>query len=160
MIEWRDIKDYEGQYQVSNTGLVRSLDRIVCSGRQVNTIHGKVRKQNIVGKGYCQVLLCKNGKVKAFLVHRLVAQAFIPNSNEYPCINHKDGNPLNNSVENLEWCTYKYNNEYNNRIERSKAKISFTLTGRGRCVPYTPEQIENIRQGAIRGWVKRRNRKR
>ena len=105
--------------------------------------------------------LCKNGKIKAFLVHRLVAEAFIPNPDNLPCINHKDENPKNNQVENLEWCTYKYNNEYNGRIDKCKHKISQTLTGKPRNVKLTDEQRKNISDGAKRGWeTRRQNQKR
>lgn len=69
--------------------------------------------------GYNRITLCKDGKVKYILIHRLVALAFIPNPDNLPIINHKDENPSNNNVENLEWCSIKYNNTYGTRLERS-----------------------------------------
>lgn len=72
--------------------------------------------------GYIKVSLNKNAKSKAYAVHRLIAGAFIPNPNNYPCINHKDENKQNNKLENLEWCTVKYNNSYGTRLQKIKQK--------------------------------------
>ena len=109
---WKDVRGYEGIYQVSNLGNVKSLDReisFVRNGIDVTYIKTGKQLSLVVGNhGYVICSLCG----KTYLVHRLVAQAFIPNDNNLPCINHKDENPLNNCVENLEWCTYKHNNEY------------------------------------------------
>lgn len=91
---------------------------VTCSGEVINTKTGRVLKQ-IKQHGYLRVGLCRNGKQKLFSVHRLVAEAFIPNPNNLPCVNHKDENPLNNNVENLEWCTCEYNNNYGTRKERA-----------------------------------------
>ena len=107
---WRDINGYEGLYQVSDKGNVKSL------------ISGKFLKQFSNYKGYMRVGLYKNHKCSLKSVHRLVADAFIPNEEMLPFINHKDENPVNNSVENLEWCTVRYNNTYGNRIEKAKEK--------------------------------------
>ena len=159
MIEvWKDIKGFEGYYQVSNLGNVKALSRKVLSGRCVNHSYNTLREHllsNGVGK-YCQVHLSKNGKTIPKLVHRLVAEAFIPNPNNLPCINHKDENPKNNCVDNLEWCSYKYNNEYNDRLGKCKSKISNTLKGRKREYELTAEQRRNISEGAKRGWETRR----
>lgn len=99
--EWKDIKDYEGLYQISNTGKVKSLYRDT-----EKILIGDVIRS---GKGYLSVGLTKNKKVKSFLTHRLVAQAFIPNPENKPEVNHIDGNTLNNNVSNLEWCTHREN---------------------------------------------------
>ena len=88
---WKNIKGYEGLYQVSNYGRVKSLHK-----------NGKIINGYIDGKGYMHVALSKNGKKKWFRMHRLVAQAFIPNHDNLPIINHKDENKLNNRVDNLE----------------------------------------------------------
>ena len=113
MEQWRDIEEFKGLYQVSNLGRVRSLDAIInCKGAKNIDSHlrkGKVLKQIINTKGYYYVNLSKNSKVKNLRVHRLVALAFIDNPNNHKLINHKDGNKLNNNVENLEWCDYSYN---------------------------------------------------
>lgn len=108
MEEWRDIEGYEGLYQVSNWGRVKSI---------------KFNKEIIMKqkdrRGYKGIGLRKKGeKQKFYSIHRLVAQAFLENPNNLPCINHKDENKLNNKVENLEWCTYEYNANYGTRVER------------------------------------------
>lgn len=165
--EWRDIKGFEGFYQVSNLGRVKSLDRLVFAGKNANHqffhLRERILKQktNLSHNGekeYKQVTLHKCGSSKFCLVHRLVAEAFIPNPNKYPCINHRDENPSNNCYTNLEWCTYKYNNEYNNRVDRCKQKISNTLKGRKVNRVLTDEQREHIRDGAFRGWETRRRK--
>ena len=107
---WKDIKGYEGLYQVSSFGRIKSLlgwngHKYVYREKILNPY-----MQNSKGTYYRSVVkLKKNGKAKDYKVHRLVAQAFIPNPNNLPQINHIDGNPLNNNVNNLEWCTQKYN---------------------------------------------------
>ncbi len=118
---WKDIKGYEGLYQISNLGRVKSIKRVVARGTNYKPIKERVLKAGN-NKGYAYVILCKYGKKKTVQVHRLVAYAFIPNPNNLPCINHKDENPLNNIVSNLEWCTHSYNNSYNEL--RVKAAIS------------------------------------
>lgn len=105
---WKDIPNYEGEYQVSNLGRVKSFRASSKYGSQKEYILNPTTKEN----GYCNVTLYgKYGRHK-FLVHRLVAEAFIPNPNGYPQVNHKDENPLNNAANNLEWCTAEYNNAY------------------------------------------------
>lgn len=105
---WKDIDGYEGLYQVSNLGNVRSL-----KWRRTKTIKNLCLKRH--NKGYLQVGLTKDNVSKMYLVHRLVAQAFMENPNNYECINHKDENKQNNIVENLEWCTKAYNNQYSRK---------------------------------------------
>lgn len=119
---WKDIDGYDGYYQVSNMGRVRSVDRIV-NGRWGDTFRkGIVLKQKTNNKGYKMVDLHKDGKPKTYQVHRLVAESFIPNPNNNPIINHKDENKLNNHVDNLEFCTQSYNINYGTRNERSAEK--------------------------------------
>lgn len=108
MEEWKDISGYEGLYQVSNKGQVRSFH----SGLWM------IMKQSVRKGGYKKIFLRKNKQRKSYFVHRLVAIAFIPNPNNLPIINHKDENPSNNCVENLEWCTSQYNMTYGTVIER------------------------------------------
>lgn len=104
------MKGYEGLYEVSNLGNVRSLDRYVNHWQG-----GKCLKRGTLlafghnSGGYSLVKLCDNGKEKTAKVHRLVAQAFIPNPDNLPWVNHIDENPANNTVSNLEWCTPQYN---------------------------------------------------
>lgn len=113
---WRDIEGYVGLYKVSNLGNVMSF-----KGKKP-----KLLKPFNNGKGYLQVCLRNNNKSKNFQIHRLVAQAFLQNPNNCPVINHKDENPLNNNVNNLEFCTQKYNLNYGTRNER----VSKALTNR------------------------------
>lgn len=112
---WKDIEGYEGLYQVSNTGQVKSLNY---KG------HGVVRllKQDVIHNGYKRVSLFKNGKKKNYLVHRLVAITFLPNPHGYKEINHIDENKANNMISNLEWCSREYNMNYGTVIKRSSEK--------------------------------------
>lgn len=128
---WKDIKEYEGLYQGSNLGRARSLDRWVKSkSGSVRLCKGKILKLCTDKYGYLKVGLCKNGKQKFHLVHRLVAEAFIPNPYNLPCINHKDECKTNNNVNNLEWCDNKYNNAYGTRTERCcKPVLQYDLEG-------------------------------
>lgn len=116
--EWKDIKGYEGLYQVSNWGRVKSLERWVDFGTTTKRkIEEILLKASDNGNGYKCVKLGRNGGKK--FVHRLVAEAFIDNPNNYPCINHKDENKTNNNVDNLEWCSYSYNINYGNRTKKA-----------------------------------------
>ena len=103
---WKDIKDYEGLYQVSNFGNVRSFKNLNGRGL-VNTPHNL--KPQYGRHNYYAVHLTKDKLYKNALIHRLVAETFIPNSDKLPQVNHIDGNKYNNHVNNLEWCTCKYN---------------------------------------------------
>ena len=110
---WRDIKGYEGLYQVSNTGKVKSLERTVWNNRgYYKTVPEKILEGYDNGYGYLRVELCKDGKGKWYRINRLVAQAFLENPNSLPEVNHKDEIKTNNRVDNLEWCTKQYNVEY------------------------------------------------
>ena len=124
---WKDVKDYEGLYQVSTLGRVRSLDKYIdVKIRNVDKVlrRGRILKPAYDKKGYLRVFLCKNGKRTCFLVHRLVAEAFISNPLNLPVINHKDEVKDNNYPYNLEWCTVKYNSNYGTTIKRSVEKRS------------------------------------
>ena len=105
-MEWKDVRGYEGLYQVSNTGKVRSM---VFRNNKITKPRIKELKININNHNRAYVSLYKDGTVKNCIVHRLVAMAFIENPLSLPEVNHIDGNPINNNVENLEWCTMKYN---------------------------------------------------
>lgn len=115
---WRAVKGYEGMYEVSNMGRVRTLHT---NDSYPRDREGRVLCAQLDNRGRYSVALCKNGKCKRMQVHRLVAMAFLPNPNNYPVVNHKDENPQNNTVENLEWCTTKYNLHYSNVPKKMKA---------------------------------------
>lgn len=122
---WKPVVGYEGLYEVSNTGQVRSLDRYIkYSNGQIHLHKGKVLSPVIKDNGYLQVGLYYNGKYKMFLVHRVVAQAFIPNPDNLPEVNHLDEDKTNNNVTNLEWCDRSYNLKYGTvRIRSINTKI-------------------------------------
>lgn len=143
---WEDIDNYVGFYQVSNLGRVRSIDRIVKHWRGGKLIKkGKILKQKPNKYGYKCLRLIKNGKYKDVTVHRLVAIAFIPNPNNLPFVNHKDENPSNNNVNNLEWCTQEYNVNYgtaNKRRSEAKSKPVLQFTKSGDFVNEYPSATE------------------
>ena len=119
MENWKDIKGYEGFYQVSDLGRVKSLERDVFNSRGiVYHLKEKILVPNLDRGGYTNVGLYKNGKRKFMLVHRLVALAFIPNPENKSQINHRDEVKTNNVVENLEWCSAQENANYGTRIQR------------------------------------------
>lgn len=123
---WRNIKNYEGLYQISNLGRVKSLNYHREGKDQILKSYIDTRE----GKGYYRVTLCKNGKTKRFQVHRLVAETFIPNPLNLPQINHKNEDKSLNVVENLEWCTAKYNMNYGTakqRIGKSNSKTLYQM---------------------------------
>ena len=108
---WKDIEGYEGIYQVSNLGRIKSLEREEITNGAVKR---RIRKEKILcphpnGEGYPSVVLSKNGRMKTFKVHRLVAEAFIPNPENKPFIDHINRNKTNNTINNLRWCTGKEN---------------------------------------------------
>ena len=108
--EWKDIKGYEGLYQISNLGRVKSLRY---ANKQAFYKREKLLKGANDKDGYLQVTLCKNNTKKTCRIHKLVAESFLDNPYNYSCINHKDENKQNNNYKNLEYCTIKYNNNYN-----------------------------------------------
>ena len=117
--EWRDIEGFNGLYKVSNTGRVISFKQSRFS--KGNDFYELMQKPR--GGRYKIVYLSINGKGNGYLVHRLVAKAFVPNPENCPCVNHKDEDIYNNMSYNLEWCSHKYNCNYGTRTERIKANM-------------------------------------
>lgn len=167
---WKDIAGYEKMYQVSNLGRVRSLDRYSWNGYKYWLQRGKILKPCQQKSGYLNVDLSDgHSKSHKYRVHRLVAQAFIPNPNNYPQVNHKDEDKSNNKVENLEWCTAKYNLNYghhnkkaaNTRMKNGFEKIAIKngrmvskpviqLTLDGKIIKYYNSQSEAARKNNIK----------
>lgn len=144
---WLPVADYEGLYEVSNYGQVRSLYKP----------DKPIIKQCVGSKGYNLVTLCKAGKQKSVNVHRLVAITFVPNPNFLPCVNHKDENKTNNIASNLEWCSYYYNNTYGNRLTKSALKQSKPVlcieTGIVYSSAYAAQRKTGISQsGCLKFW--------
>lgn len=142
---WRAIENYD-DYQVSNLGRVKSLKK----GNE------RILKPGVAGIGYLFVVLFKDGKRKEMLIHRLVANAFIQNQDNLPCVNHKDENKQNNLVTNLEWCDVKYNSNYGTRNQRLIAKLSKKIgqfTKDGKLIKVWPSIIEAERQGFNHGNI-------
>jgi hypothetical protein len=110
---------------ISSLGNVKSLARVIQRKKNLYTVREKILKPRKDKDGYEYVVLCVNCKTKTVSVHRLVCLAFLENPNNLPCINHKDENPSNNNVENLEWCTYSYNNTYNDLAHRRMKKVDY-----------------------------------
>ena len=127
---WKDIDGYEGLYQVSNMGRVRSLARTVCHGRFHKLQEEHLLHMELINSGYHQVVLSKNGKLKAFRVHRLVAMAFVDGYKPGLVVNHKNEIKDDNRAENLEWATYKQNANHGTAIERRVDKYSTVVEQR------------------------------
>lgn len=127
---WMDIPGWEGIYQISTYGRLKSLKRLRKTRYgALCPVSETIRKGKIDKDGYIEYALCLNGNLYYSRAHRLVAQTFVPNPNNYPIINHKDENPQNNRVENLEWCTVRYNNIY------SIHKVSYPIECNGVLYP-------------------------
>ena len=148
---WRDIKGYEGLYQVSNMGRVKSLERTVTrkNGRKY-TVKELILKPNSDGHGYLRVDLGNgSGKGKTIKVHRLVCEAFHKNPENKPCVNHIDENKTNNTASNLEWCTYEENNNHgshNARIAKALSKPVGQYTLDGKLIKVWKSTMEVERQ--------------
>lgn len=118
---WKDIPGYEGLYQASNLGKIKSLKKEKWNRFTYISSPERILSQSN-SRGYSIVILTKGKKRKTIGTHRLVAQTFIPNPNNYPQVNHKDGNKQNNNVTNLEWCTASYNikHAFDNGLKKPK----------------------------------------
>ncbi|WP_288638854.1 NUMOD4 domain-containing protein [uncultured Lentilactobacillus sp.] len=127
---WKDIPNYEGLYEASSLGRIRSRNRTIDNRKY----SGKIIKPQNNGHGYYHVTLAANKKHSQFYVHRLVALTFLPNPSELPEVNHIDENPANNCVDNLEWCTAKYNSNYGNHGQHVSEGSKKSIRKRQACV--------------------------
>ena len=133
--KWKDIKGYEGLYKVSNLGNIKSLNKNVKikSKNQYNNFEyqmiykEKILKPILKSNGYLSICLIKGKSKKVYYIHKLVAQTFIHNPSNYKYINHKDENKTNNNVNNLEWCSAKYNCNYGNRNKKIINKLNIKI---------------------------------
>lgn len=146
--QWKPIQEFNGEYEVSNLGRVRSMKRYY-------GVIGRIMPQTIQRKGYYAVTFWMNNKAYCRKVHRLVIEAFTPNPDRLPCINHIDGNKLNNYVSNLEWCTYQANMQHAVRTglthpHRWTDEERKQISERNKGQIITPEQREKISQ-ALKG---------
>lgn len=139
---WKDIECYEGIYQISNLGNVKSLPRLVKNKNGYRKVQGGLLKTCLNSKGYVIVPLTTKQKSKFYFVHRLIANAFIPNHENKPYINHKDCNQKNNNIENLEWCTQKEN--VNHAIKNGRYENVFRVAKTKR-----PEHNKHLRKNII-----------
>ena len=146
--QWKPIQEFNDEYEVSNLGRVRSMKRYY-------GMVGRIMPQTIQRKGYYAVTFWMNNKAYCRKVHRLVIEAFTPNPDSLPCINHIDGNKLNNHVSNLEWCTYQANMQHAVRTgltnpHRWTDDERKQISERNKGHIITPEQREKISQ-ALKG---------
>lgn len=125
---WKDVKGYEGLYQISNFGNLKSLERKVRDWKGERTVKESLMCFT-VRSGYYNVVLRKQGHRESKQIHRLVAEAFIPNPESKPIVNHKDFNRKNNCVENLEWCTQKENVGWSKEKMNKPKKKTYSSTG-------------------------------
>lgn len=145
---WKDIEGYEGLYQVSNLGRVRSLDRLVEYEQRSKLVKrlfkGRIMQLSYTSDGYLMIYLRKDRQDTYHAVHRLVAQAFVPNPDNLPVVNHKDEVKNNNYAENLEWCTHVYNCNYGTAIQRMREKVT------GRPKNWTEEGMKRLKESHTR----------
>ena len=144
-MDWRDVKGVEGLYKVSDTGKIYSY------------YSNKVLMEKKDKLGYCRVNLYKDKVQYSKTVHKLVALAFIPNPKKLPIINHKDENPSNNTVSNLEWCTYSYNTSYGSARERRVAHTDYVartkVTNYTECARKRMKPVLQVKDGkVIKRW--------
>lgn len=128
---WKPVVGFEGYYEVSSLGRVRSVERLLVDkiGRRYVWPSVVLSPSKAVRTGHLWLYLSKNNRRERFFVHRLVAMAFIPNTDNLPFINHKDENSQNNRVDNLEWCTNKYNVNYGTALVRMAQKNMIPVIG-------------------------------
>lgn len=149
MEKWNDIPGYQGLYQASNLGQIKSLSRPCTIRGRVHLKYERILKPGINSRGYRGLGLWKNEKRISWNVHRLVLMAFVPNNNNLPFINHIDGNKLNNNLDNLEWCTRQHNVDH-----ASKLGLNKKLFGENHPLArLTENDVMGLRQMAKSGYI-------
>lgn len=131
---WFDVVSFEGLYKVSNKQRVKSIGRFTEAGVRIPE---RILRPGKHKDGYLKLTLCKGGKLTYLTLHRIIATALIPNPKNLPCINHIDGNPANNSIDNLEWCTYSHNTQHAyrmGRLDRSGALNSMSKLSKQKVI--------------------------
>jgi hypothetical protein len=161
---WKSIRGFEGMYEISSLGRIKALERKVGgSCGSLRTLKEKILCFRLDNHGYYQASLYKNRIPTYFLIHRLIGFYFIPNPLNLPCINHKDGNKINNAFDNLEWCTYQHNIVharrtglnpvlYRGRTSRAR-KVLNTLTNQ--IFDCAIDAFENYGIGSLTGFTQR-----
>lgn len=143
---WKPVVEWEDAYEASNLGKIRSINRYVLSGGgRMALKQGRILKPSVSNVGYCLVYLSCKSKVTTRSIHRLVAKSFIPNPDNLPCINHKNGIKTDNRVENLEWCSFAYNTNH-----ACETGLSPTGSKQYRSI-LTEENVKEIRDLIARG---------
>ena len=144
---WKDIEGYEGLYQVSNFGQVKSLPRtIIYKDGRKRIFPEKILKPSKNKNDYLIVKISKNDKQESFYIHQLVAQMFLKNPQNYSCVNHKDENKQNNHVDNLEFCSYSYNNSYGTKPERLSDSLKIYYKDKKNHPMYGKHHSEETKQ--------------
>lgn len=152
---WKDIKGYKGLYQVSNLGRVKSLERYQQNHSKLQKVEEKLKTIHTKSNGYQYVQLYKDNIMKNLHIHRLVAQAFIPNPENKPQINHIDGNKQNNNIDNLEWSTSNENNKHKWDIGLQKPSKKQSIITKGNNRKYKSKPIDqlDLNGNYIRTWL-------
>ena len=155
--EWKDIEGYEGLYQVSNTGKVKSLG----NGKSTNkdNCRERILKASTNNSGYQYVGLSKEGKNNRYAVHRLVATAFLENPKNLPVVNHKNEVKTDNCVQNLEWCSRSYNLTYNGRAKKVAEKIAEKVSEKLKGRKFSEEHKKKLSESRKRKPVYSINKK-
>jgi len=144
---WKDVVGFEGLYQISSMGRVKTVQRISIDslGRRMPIKERMVRISVSKQTGYPFASLSKNGTQYKICIHRLIAEAFIPNPDNLPCVNHKDQDRGNSVLENLEWCTYSYNNSYGDAVKKRKETLRKALIGKHKIIYQFTKEGELVR---------------